>query len=38
MTLRENAFETLDVAQAMAVAARDGLLRQAVRDAGFPHP
>ena len=38
MTLRENAFETLDVAQAMAVAARDGLLRQAVRDADLPHP
>lgn len=27
MTLRENAFATLDVARCMAVAARDGLLR-----------
>ena len=27
MTLRENAFHTLDVARCMAVAARDGLLR-----------
>jgi len=29
MTLRENAFRTLDVARCMAVAARDGLLRVA---------
>ncbi len=29
MTLRENAFFTLDVARCMAVAARDGLLRHA---------
>ena len=28
MTLREDAFFTLDVARCMAVAARDGLLRQ----------
>lgn len=34
MTLREHAFTTLDVARAMAVAARDGLLRQALP----PHP
>jgi len=27
MTLRENAFHTLDVSRCMAVAARDGLLR-----------
>ncbi len=29
MTLRENAFDTLDVARCMAAAARDGLLRTA---------
>ena len=32
VTLRENAFRTLDVARCMAVAARDGLLRTS------PHP
>jgi predicted polyphosphate/ATP-dependent NAD kinase len=33
MTLRENAFDTLDVGRCMAVAARDGLLRRT-----FPTP
>jgi hypothetical protein len=36
MTLRENAFHTLDVARCMEVAARDGLLRTPL--SAFPTP
>ena len=38
VTLRENAFFTVDVARCMAAAARDGLMRAAATDPTLPHP
>lgn len=38
VTLRENAFLTVDVARCMAAAARDGLLRSNARPDPIPHP
>lgn len=38
VTLRENAFFTVDVARCMAAAARDGLMRAPATDSTLPHP
>jgi predicted polyphosphate/ATP-dependent NAD kinase len=38
VTLRENAFFTVDVARCMAAAAHDGLMRVPARDSALPHP
>lgn len=38
VTLRENAFFTVDVARCMAAAARDGLLRRPPAGTPLPHP
>jgi hypothetical protein len=38
VTLRENAFFTVDVARCMAVAARDGLLRRPASGQALPSP